>query len=186
MSLNCSICHNEFEKDIHSINGVWVCEGCYPNGKIYNDEEVEYYPLHDVPDGCSTITWCPICNRQASVESIGSDWFYHDTLTGCGCTFIKIDLKTDFIIDEKKIPIVRKNDRRLDEFIEFCNTDESQGVTPPFMGGNPLITHTKLDILYILLVFTIIHFNCNILLLYGKCSPGGIFYKMDLRSMVLL
>jgi hypothetical protein len=91
--IRCDKCGASFASNsafIHRINGVWICENCYPDGFVY-DDNVEFYPLHGVPDGCSTVTWCPFCERQAFVESIGSDWFYHDSLTGCGCTFVKIE-----------------------------------------------------------------------------------------------
>jgi ribosomal protein L37AE/L43A len=118
ISIVCSVCGINSGKKIHCINGVWVCEDCYPGGKTYDDEdEGGYYPFYGVPDGGSTITWCPMCNRQADVESIGNDWFYHDLLTGCGCTFTKIDVKPVSTVGKKAYSGVHKYDRRLKKFV---------------------------------------------------------------------
>jgi hypothetical protein len=112
----CSVCHGFFDDGVHIINDVLVCEDCYLNGITY-DDTVEYYLVHNLPDDCSTVTWCPVCNRQACVESIGDDWFYHDSLTGCGCCFTKIDLDFVFVVTKKNNSGVSKYDKKTKTFV---------------------------------------------------------------------
>lgn len=112
----CSVCHGFFDDGVHIINDVLVCEDCYLNGITY-DDIVEYYLVHNLPDGCSTVTWCPVCNRQACVDSIGNDWFYHDLLVGCGCTFTKIDFDSVAVVDKKINSGVSKYDKKTKKFV---------------------------------------------------------------------
>jgi len=58
--------------------------------KEYQEFKNGFFPIRAFDESSfgygDTVTWCPVCDRQAFVSFISFAWVYH---MKCGCTFSK-------------------------------------------------------------------------------------------------
>jgi len=54
--------------------------------KEFEDFKNGLYPVRDFFGYGSSITWCPVCEKQVYVTFVSFSWCYHEK---CNCTFFK-------------------------------------------------------------------------------------------------